>query len=212
VVESGLDEEWALNEPAYTKVQADSGFEHLAYPPEQDGPESDMTAPGYLITEGLPESTFGVGSGEELPQMITSDDPEYLSGPLTPFERADFPVNEPWVNIVENIKEIEHEDDVSPVPPPTLKIQSETSVVAPPSTAIKAPDSLEKGKYYVQIGGYSSTERINAIMRDLGIVYPLVVMGQRYILIGPLNEGESNALQQRFRVQGYPNAFVVEGK
>jgi hypothetical protein len=52
-------------------------------------------------------------------------------------------------------------------------------------------------------------ERVEAVMRDLGGTYPLVVMGKRYILIGPLNEGESNALEQRFRARGFPNAFVV---
>jgi hypothetical protein len=77
---------------------------------------------------------------------------------------------------------------------------------------IETADSLEAGKYYVQIGGYVSIERIEAIMGELSGVYPLVLMGKRYILIGPLNEGESNALEQRFRVREFPNAFVVKGR
>jgi hypothetical protein len=194
--ESGLDDgEIALGEPWYVirEDNADAGQEL----PDDGGEVFDMALaePEYLITEG--ESAPGVGGGEELPHdttppvtVTTTETPEYLSGPLIPFERTDFPVSEPRVNIAEDIKETEREE--------------------PP--ALKAPDSLEKGKYYVQIGGYSSAERIEAIMRELQAAYPLVVMGQRYILIGPLNEGESNALQQQFRVRGYPNAFVVRGK
>jgi hypothetical protein len=134
-----------------------------------------------------------VGGGEELPQEtapITAETPEkaeYYSGPLTPFERTHFLVVEPQAAI-------EKDRDVPPPAPPEI------------------PYRLEKGAYYVQIGGYSNAERIEAIVRELGATYPLVVMGQRYILIGPLNEGESNALEQRFRVRGYPNAFVVVGK
>jgi hypothetical protein len=81
-----------------------------------------------------------------------------------------------------------------------------------PVTSIETDGGLEVGMYYVQIGGYSNMTRIEAIMNELGGSYPLVLMGNRYILIGPLNEGESNAVELQFRAKGFVNAFVVRGK
>jgi hypothetical protein len=192
--EDGLQEEWSFNEPMYTEMPVDSGSEFEESPQIRDDAVI-VDEPGYLI--------IGVGGGEDFPHDTMP--------PIPTAERTDFPVNEPWVNIVENVTEIEFEEEVPPATTPPLEIQPDPGAIMPPVAEIEVPSGLEKGKYYVQIGGYASMERLNAIVRELSAAYPLVVMGQRYILIGPLNEGESNALEQQFRVRGYPNAFVVRG-
>jgi hypothetical protein len=218
-----FDDGTGLVEPDYTVTEdeEESSFPH-AQPSVLPGPgepshlsETQKNPPeqGKLITDEL-DYRFGIGDGGEFPletpppvTEVSQDSPEYLSGPLPPSERTDFSVNEPLVNIVENIKMVEWEE-ASSVSTPPVRNQEETAL----SVMIDTPAGLERGKYYVQIGGYTNTDRMEAIVRELSPEYPLTVMGNRYILIGPLNEGESNALKQQFRVRGYPNAFIVIGK
>jgi hypothetical protein len=207
--ESGAaDEGWIFNEPAYTRQEADAAAIADTQPsnPFEDGSVTDE--PGYTITE----ESVGVGSGEEFPRdtvppitVAQPDNPEYSSSLQPPPGRTDFPVSEPAVNMVENDLKAEREEVLSSFTP---QFVPESQI--PPAAFIETAASLEAGKYYVQIGGYANQERIEAIMGELG-AYPLVLMGKRYILIGPLNEGESNALEQQFRVKGFPNAFVVKG-
>ncbi|MDR1470542.1 MAG: hypothetical protein LBT00_14775 [Spirochaetaceae bacterium] len=190
VTEDADDEQVALGEPWYIFNEdiADVSTDGEQGAPDDGDPISDMAEPNYLIAEETPEleAAFGVGGGEELPGdtlRITAVPPE----------------------------ETEYFSDPL-IPSERTDFPIGNPLAVPLSFAINVPDSLEKGKHYVQIGGYSNVERIEAILGELGIAYPLAVMGQRYILIGPLNEGEGNALEQRFRVRGYPNAFVVKGK
>jgi cell division septation protein DedD len=75
--------------------------------------------------------------------------------------------------------------------------------------------SLEKGKYYLQIGAYSRADSVESEIGRIGKEYPLVVQngGNAFapvyrILVGPVNLGESGALLERFRSTGYGDAFV----
>jgi hypothetical protein len=224
------EEGWNLNEPAYTGPQVDAGFEHLEYPPQRDGSNTDESR--YLVVEhGEGELATGIGDGVSAPNDMPAtaarpENTEYFAENLAPDERMDFPFNEPAVSLVENVRVMKPEEGESPSAfTPAIKIERGGAVFpSSPASAtgdesnihsaalVEAMDSLEGGKYYVQIGGYASMERIESVMRELGGVYPLVIMGNRYILIGPLNEGESNALELQFRAKGFANAFVVLGK
>jgi hypothetical protein len=211
--------EWILNEPGYTRQEADAttvgGSEQQENLPEQASTITDE--PGYFMTEETiqGEPVSGTGNEDEfqdtapLATVAQPDNPEYFPGLLPPKERTDFSVNEPAVNIIENARMNEREEESAPS---AFSPEAEIESKIPFATSVKTVDGLEAGKYYVQIGGYSNIERIEAIMGELDSVYPLVLMGNRYILIGPLNEGESNALEQRFRVGGFANAFVVMEK
>jgi hypothetical protein len=202
------DGEWILNEPAYTRHEADAGSQQQEGPPEQDGAVRDE--PDYLAVEETTETgpVFGVGGGEEFPwnsAVTQPDNPEYFSGLLPPNERTAFFINEPVVSITESVDKIEER-----APPVVITPEIRIENKLPPAALIESTAGLEAGKFYVQIGGYTNAERIEAVMREFADVYPLVLMGKRYILIGPLNEGESNALEQRFRARGFTNAFVVK--
>ena len=75
--------------------------------------------------------------------------------------------------------------------------------------------NLEQGKWYVQIGAYSRPETVEDEISRLGPSYPVAIqnIGTETdplfrVLLGPLNQGESGAMLQRFKSIGYTDAFV----
>jgi cell division septation protein DedD len=75
--------------------------------------------------------------------------------------------------------------------------------------------SLEKGKYYLQLGAFSRPESVESAIAAIDKTYPLAVQNGGNsekplyrILVGPLNLGESGAALQRFKGSGYKDAFV----
>jgi hypothetical protein len=174
-----------LNEPAYTTVSyAAEATTLLGAPASAEG--NVLNEPHYLLSiETFIYEPVADAATEEEDAVPTPT----ASPPAPP---ADPPVEERALS------------DVIP------EIKSESQTV--PVTAVETTGGLQAGMYYVQIGGYNNMARIEALMNELGGSYPLVLMGGRYILIGPLNEGESNAVELQFRAKGFANAFVVIGK
>jgi cell division protein FtsN len=74
---------------------------------------------------------------------------------------------------------------------------------------------LDRGWYYVQIAAFDSPEAVeNALMKIDHSYLPVVYKGNDIwyrILLGPLNQGESAAVLQRFRSIGYTDAFIRQG-
>jgi hypothetical protein len=88
-------------------------------------------------------------------------------------------------------------------------------------TRFSAPliSALEKGMYYLQLRAYSKPDLVQAELSRLGSAYPLAVQagGSQEnplyrILVGPVNLGESSALLQRFKGNGYKDAFVRQAE
>jgi hypothetical protein len=78
---------------------------------------------------------------------------------------------------------------------------------------------MEKDKYYLQLRSYSKPELIESELTKIGKSRTLSIMitevsGRTVyrILMGPLNEGESQTLQQQFRNKGWSDAFIWLGK
>ena len=71
---------------------------------------------------------------------------------------------------------------------------------------------LRSGKYYVQIAALDSVESVENAVRQIDTSYLPVIYkdGDRWyrILLGPLNQGESAAVLQRFKSIGFKDAFV----
>jgi cell division septation protein DedD len=75
--------------------------------------------------------------------------------------------------------------------------------------------TLEKGKYYLQLGAYNRPEAVERELSKIGQTYPMAILEVESaektlyrILLGPVNLGESSALLQRFRGNGYRDAFI----
>jgi cell division septation protein DedD len=99
-----------------------------------------------------------------------------------------------------------------------------TPVFIPPvitsRSVFSAPtiNSLESGKYYLQIAAYSNAEAVNPEISKIDNRLPVAVMtagtseNPLYrLLIGPLTLGEAGALLQRFR-STHNDAFVRFGE
>jgi hypothetical protein len=99
-----------------------------------------------------------------------------------------------------------------PSPPPEPESVEKTAFSAP------LINSLERSKYYLQLGAFTRTELVEQELVKIGKNYPLVVLrGEQSgkslyrILLGPVSQGESNALLQRFKNMGYKDAFLRQG-
>jgi hypothetical protein len=75
--------------------------------------------------------------------------------------------------------------------------------------------NLASGKYYLQIGVFNQKEALVRRLASLNWVYPYALetsgtlRSPMYkLLVGPVNEGESNALLLRFRREGFSGAFI----
>ncbi|MDR2717776.1 MAG: hypothetical protein LBB89_06925 [Treponema sp.] len=74
---------------------------------------------------------------------------------------------------------------------------------------------LEQGKCYVQVAAYERVDHVEDEISRIGTTYPLTVQNigsdanpMFRILLGPLNQGESGAMLQRFKSIGYNDAFI----
>ena len=88
-----------------------------------------------------------------------------------------------------------------------------------PGPVFSAPliNSLETGKYYLQIAAYSREESVRSEIAKIDSKLPLAIMNAGSpdkpvyrVLIGPVNLGESGALLQRFKAT-YKDAFIRLG-
>jgi hypothetical protein len=130
---------------------------------------------------------------EKSPELIAEAVPEILPLKVEP-------VNEPPVSsAVEPVKE---------------------TPAAEPVTIFSVPliSSLERGKYYLQLGSYNRPESVETEISRIGYSYPIAVQKggssdkpAYRVLLGPVNLGESGALLQRFKGIGYKDAFVRSG-
>jgi len=75
--------------------------------------------------------------------------------------------------------------------------------------------SLAPGKWYVQLCVYSRPDNVEDEINRIGAGYPVAIQNvgtdtspMFRVLLGPLNQGESGAILQRFKSIGYNDAFV----
>ncbi|MCL2832349.1 MAG: SPOR domain-containing protein [Treponema sp.] len=103
--------------------------------------------------------------------------------------------------------------------PSAIQSPAQNPAQVNPDYKFSAPviKSLEKNRYYVQLGAYNRPETVQAELDKIGKTWPLTVQDSGTmdkplyrILVGPVNLGESGALLQRFR-STYKDAFVRLG-
>ncbi|MDR2923651.1 MAG: SPOR domain-containing protein [Treponema sp.] len=100
---------------------------------------------------------------------------------------------------------------------------AERTDAPPPVSAnlpsFKAPlvSSLERGKWYVQIGVYTRADHAEDAVNRVGTASPVVIHNAGTdinpmfrVLLGPFSQNESKTMLQRFRNKGY-EAFLRKG-
>jgi cell division septation protein DedD len=99
------------------------------------------------------------------------------------------------------------------------KSNAEPASAPPSNPAQRVPriQSLERGKYYVQIATFKYAESVNTVAAQYGDKYPLVQIvndasSASQILVGPLGADEYGAVLERFKAYGYADAFLRVGK
>jgi cell division septation protein DedD len=87
----------------------------------------------------------------------------------------------------------------------------------PPPSRAPLVSSLERGKWYVQIGAYTRADHVEEAVKRAGTSNPLVIHNAGTdsnpvfrVLLGPFSQSESKAALQRFRNKGY-DAFLRNG-
>jgi hypothetical protein len=90
----------------------------------------------------------------------------------------------------------------------TVVIQSRE---VPPS----APQTTKSGNYYIQLGIYGNMDALQNEARKIDGSYPVQAQSTGIegkssyrLLVGPLNEGESNASLLHFKRYGFKDAFI----
>jgi hypothetical protein len=128
-------------------------------------------------------------------------DPRFFIGPIPPHQRPT-PRSVPPAIIASPPRAA----SVVPQPPPLPN----GSIFSIPIT-----NRLEGGKYYIQIGAFTQPDTLEVAVTRINRNYPLTVQPGGSLnslvyrlLIGPLNMGESGAVLQRVKSNGYPDAFV----
>jgi len=88
---------------------------------------------------------------------------------------------------------------------------------APQETTFSVPRifALDRGSYYVQIAAVDTPDQVESTVYSIDRSYQPKVYkdGDNWyrILLGPLNQGESAAILQRFKSFGFSDAFVRRG-
>jgi len=94
----------------------------------------------------------------------------------------------------------------------TPEVVPPAPVVTDRTFSVPRINELASGWYYVQIAALNTPEAVENALRQIDHSYKPVVFNTGdnlyRILLGPMNQGESAAVLQRFRSIGYRDAFV----
>ncbi|MCL2276767.1 MAG: SPOR domain-containing protein [Treponema sp.] len=176
--------------------------------------------PVFIATEPEPEPEtrqpeIARTAPETLPETLTETPPQNERVALVPVEstlRAPQSVYDiPLANIIPGITVPRQAETPAPAPvQPSYTTAAQPAAVEQSFTS-RAISQLDCGKYYVQLASLNA-EMVDSTVRRIDPRYNPVVFRDRdnlyRVLIGPLNQGESAAILQRFKSIGYADAFV----
>jgi hypothetical protein len=178
--------------------------------PEGLAGTGDIVEPGEALAEDTPGPVQGVENfpdDYELTLAPAEDRPPESSDTLIPADQIFPPAAE---------------TETAMTPPP---IEIEGEALPPPGPAESAEDrgfpvpvitKLEEGKYYLQLAASRNQDAVKTELAKIGEYVPVTIQVNEMesypyrILVGPVNQGESRALLQRFKGT-YQDAFVRVG-
>jgi cell division septation protein DedD len=205
-----------IEEPEY--IAEDEPVEEIIEEPEyiaEDEPvieEEIIEEPEYIteeepvIEEEIIEEPEYIAEDEPVEEII--DEPEIVevmpSPELKEYELAAAEERPPEGTIYG----IDPADIIPGITRPPQTSESATPVI--PENLFSVP-RLSQGGYYVQIAALSSPDLFEDTVNGIDRRYPIVIDDKNNlyrILLGPLNQGESAAVLQRFKSIGFNDAFV----
>ena len=209
--------EWS--EPFIASVPALPEEPKETAPPEAAG----VTETALVPREVVP--LVPVESAPRVPGQSVYDIPfsDIIPG-IVSFKPADTPVVIPESSFVQPVQpaassalSLSSQVPVSAVttlPAERLPVTPAVSPAAEPLFSAQTIPQLDRGQYYVQLAALHA-EMIDNTVTQIDPRYKPVVFKDRdnlyRVLIGPLNQGESAAVLQRFKSIGYSDAFVRHG-
>lgn len=215
VAEPVVESEPAESEEIVTLVPAEPNPPEAVetVPPESDVESTDEVASVSEPVEA-PETPLGVTElGEPaVPEAVES--PRVADVPVTPDAPKDSPVVLPPAQpIVEPIVEETPAVAVTTPQPPVAKAEPERANLG--SIDLPYITSFVKGGYYIQIASYADPVNAARVVAAYGKRYPVAVERSEgrggtvlKVYIGPVKKDEFGAVLERFRQNGFKDAFV----
>jgi cell division septation protein DedD len=181
-------------------------------PPADSNPASILLSP---IIAPIPEAPAETAGHYNEPGVI------YGRLTLVPSEER-IPTATGYIITPENIipsigTNVAAQSEAVYAPPIVATLPEASSVPSVEFSPFQAPliSRLERNKWYVQVALYGKAEYVEDEISRIGTGYPLAVQNVGTdtnplfrVLLGPLNQGESGAMLQRFKSLGYTDAFV----
>ena len=209
-------------EEDYSEIAGVDEYSTEDYFPEEDAALlSDAEAePFEILTEENPAE-------EEKPLLAAGAAPGDYTYQLVPAEERPPETSAAYVIDTESIiPGISHNEAAGGTVDPFYQYIMDNLLAAPSlsevdnSSPLSVPviSRLESGRYYVQLGAYSSEDFIDVEVNRIDKSYPLALYNDGKtanpmyrIVLGPMNQGESGAVLRRFKTIGYKDAFVRRG-
>lgn len=98
-------------------------------------------------------------------------------------------------------------------------VAASTAAVAMSTADLPIIASLSKGSYYIQIGAYADAKNVRSILDKYGKKYPVAVEKTTNkngeclkVYIGPVMKDEYGAVLEKFKANGFKDAFVRKGQ
>lgn len=111
---------------------------------------------------------------------------------------------------------------VAPVavePTPVAPVVTSTAAGVTSTAGLPIIASLAKGSYYIQIGAYADAKNVRSILDKYGKKYPVAVEKTTNkngeclkVYIGPVMKDEYGAVLEKFKANGFKDAFVRKGQ
>jgi len=178
----------------------------------------EAIATDVIVADGLAMTDNIVAA--DSPTVIDAKpqpEPRIVSGTLTLIPAEERVPTATEESAVAASRDVAPKNTVSKNAPHPVRIAEPAYTLPAEFSPFQAPliSSLERGKWYVQLGVYSRPDNVEDEISRIGTAYPVAIQNvgndtspMFRILLGPLNQGESGAMLQRFKSIGYADAFI----
>lgn len=213
-------------EPSSRSTEPELIAQHSPEPPRDATPVADLG-----VVEEAPEAAEAPDEVAHEPKMpeektVAEEAPPEPEEPEETKELSEIPEDAELVLVPA--------EDRPPEGPPTVATVDSGKVEEPPRQArqpgpprttgtsviggpVSVLSNLEGQSYYLQVGAYSKLDLAQNRAASLASRYPVMIYSEAggsapyKLMIGPLNEDESDTLLYTFTARGYSDAFVRRG-